>query len=242
MNLVFDLGNTRVKGAVFENDNIVEHFVIDYPEIENLQKKIDFDSIDRIGLSSVSHAPQSFFQWLNQLDIPLLTLNETTPLPIEISYKNPETLGNDRICNAVAGRDCFPGNNVLIVDLGTCNKYDFIDKKGCYLGGSIAPGYKMRYDAMHKFTAQLPLLAPNVPSGFIGKSTKTSMETGVFWGMAGEINYLIGQYILQFNDLKIILTGGYQNDFVNMVKKSIFADPYLTLKGLNSILNYQYNS
>jgi type III pantothenate kinase len=160
-------------------------------------------------------------------------------LPIKLKYDTPKTLGADRICNAVAGFAAFPNRNVLIIDLGTCNKYDFIDQNGNYLGGSIAPGFKMRLDAMHKFTANLPGINPDKTTEFIGKSTKSSMETGAFWGVIGEIKELVRQYQNGFSDIIVLATGGNLYFFEEVLKNFIFADQNLTLKGLNSILNYQ---
>ena len=146
---------------------------------------------------------------------------------------------SDRICNAAGGHLLFSGHHVLVIDMGTCNKYDFIDKNGVYHGGSIAPGFGMRFAAMHKFTAGLPLLKPTGIDELIGKSTKTSMETGVFRGVIGELNEFITQYQSRFHDIKVVLTGGYAAYFDKVLKNIIFADPNLTLKGLNSILIHQ---
>jgi type III pantothenate kinase len=168
-----------------------------------------------------------------------LIVDAKTALPINLKYDTLSTLGSDRICNAVAGSTIFPNQNVLIIDLGTCNKYDFVNEKGNYCGGNIAAGFKMRLDAMHEFTANLPLIQIGQTDEFIGKSTKSSMETGTFWGVVGEINEFVRQYQSRFSDTKVVATGGYLGYFEKVLKNFIFADPNLTLKGLNSILNYQ---
>ena len=97
----------------------------------------------------------------------------------------------------------------------------------------------MRLDSMHHFTDQLPLLDPVVGENIIGDSTTNSMISGAFYGIIGEINYFIEQYKCQFSDMEVVLTGGFSTYFEKVLKNDIFADPYLTLRGLNEILNFQ---
>ena len=241
MNLVLDFGNTRIKGAIFNGEQITNYFSYRNDEFEKILNFDEILEIKRIGITSVINTPDSFIKRINELGIPVMIIDDTTKLPIDLKYDTPQTLGADRICNAVAGFRKFPNKNVLIIDLGTCNKYDFVDSNGGYQGGSIAPGFKMRLDAMHNFTANLPLLKPNEVEEFIGKSTISSMETGSFWGVVGEINAFITQYQSRFSDIEVIATGGYLKYFEKVLKNSIFAQPNLTLIGLNSILNYQDN-
>lgn len=239
MNLVFDLGNTQLKAGVFESNQLIKSFIIDYQSISELLSLIDISTINRIGITSVTKIPESLSDLMVKWNKPVLIVDSKTPLPIKLKYDTPTTLGSDRVCNAVAGSIIFPNQNVLIIDLGTCNKYDFVDEKGNYCGGSIAAGFKMRLDAMHKFTANLPLVKVEQTNDFIGKSTRSSMETGTYWGIIGEINEFVRQYQSQFNDTKVVVTGGYLKYFEKVLKNFIFADPNLTLKGLNSILNFQ---
>lgn len=239
MNLVLDIGNTRLKAAVFKGNNLSQSFFIDYQNLNDLPTLFDINTIDKIGLTAVKKIPEPLAKLLNDWRKPILTVDAKTTLPINLQYDTPFTLGSDRICNAVGGSEIFPKQNVLIIDLGTCNKYDFVDKNGNYCGGSIAAGFKMRLDAMHEFTANLPLVKTEQTDEFIGKTTKSSMETGTFWGVVGEINEFVRQYQSRFNDTKVVVTGGYLSYFEKVLKNFIFADPNLTLKGLNSILNYQ---
>ncbi len=165
-------------------------------------------------------------------------LNSETPLPIINDYLSPETLGNDRIANVVGAKSVFPNHNALVIDLGTCMKFDFITDKGVYKGGAISPGLNMRYKALHQFTDQLPLIEPVDVADLIGNSTINSINSGVFNGMLAEIKGIIYQYKLLSTDLKVILTGGDLRFFSIHLKNDIFAAPYLTLEGLNEILLY----
>lgn len=239
MNLVIDLGNTRLKAAVFKSNQLVSSFFLDYHKINDFQSLVDISLINNIAITAVKEVPEPLSNLLNKWNKPLLYVDSQTPLPINLKYDTPATLGSDRICNVVAGSTIYPNKNVLVIDLGTCNKYDFVDKNGNYMGGSIAAGFKMRLDAMHQFTANLPLVKTYQTDEFIGKSTKSSMETGTYWGVVGEINEFVMQYQSRFNDTKVVATGGYLSYFEKVLKNFIFADPNLTLKGLNSILNFQ---
>ena len=239
MNLALDLGNTRLKAGVFKRHHLIQSFFLDYQKINDFDTMIDISVIDKIAITTVKNLPESLSNLLNQWNKSVLIVDANTPLPIKLKYDTPNTLGSDRICNAIAGSTIFPNQNVLIIDLGTCNKYDFVDEYGNYLGGSITAGFKMRLDAMHEFTANLPLVKTEQTDDFIGKSTKTSMETGTYWGVVGEINEFVRQYHSRFNDTKVVATGGYLSYFEKVLKNFIFADPNLTLKGLNSILNFQ---
>ncbi len=168
-----------------------------------------------------------------------LALSHTTPLPLENLYKTPETLGKDRIAAIVATSINYKGENVLVIDMGTCVTYDFLNANNQYLGGAISPGFEMRFKALNTFTGKLPKVEykQDTPE-LIGNSTKNSILSGVFNGLKHEIQETINQYNLQYNNLKVVLTGGDIKLFDLEPKNRIFADKFLVLKGLNEILNY----
>ena len=168
---------------------------------------------------------------------PLVILDENTPLPIKNLYETPATLGKDRLAAAVGARAIFPGKNVLSIDAGTCITYDFLTKDGEYLGGSISPGIRMRFRAMHAFTGRLPLVEPEDFTGLIGKTTAESLLSGVINGVCEEIKGLIARYNEQYEDLTAVITGGDHEYLHNKLKINIFAVPDLVLPGLNEILD-----
>ncbi len=79
---------------------------------------------------------------------------------LKIALHTPETLGADRLAGIVGASKLFPAKNVLVIDMGTCIKYDFLSQKREYAGGSISPGLNMRLKALHDYTERLPLLQP----------------------------------------------------------------------------------
>ena len=168
-----------------------------------------------------------------------IEFNQSTKIPIKNLYKSPDSLGNDRLAGAVGGYSKFIGKNTLIIDCGTCIKYDFVNENAEYLGGAISPGLEMRFKALNNFTDRLPLLSiENDFESFVGKTTQESILSGVQNGVLQELKGVIKQYKLQFPGIKVILTGGDWQFFENALKNSIFAAPFLILEGLNEILNF----
>ena len=239
MNLVFDLGNTQFKVGIFEENSLLSSYSISYDNIEELIAITSSMKIDRIALSSVKNIPNDLQEILNGYAKEVYYFNNNSIFPIDIEYKTPQTLGHDRICNVIAAHSLYPDKDILVIDLGTCNKYDFITKEGKYIGGAISPGFKMRFDSMNHYTDQLPLLDPVISEQFIGDSTNNSMISGAYFGVIGEIKYFTKQYGSQFRDIEVLLTGGFARHFEKALKNHIFAHPYLTLIGLNIILNFQ---
>eukprot|EP01034_Spumella_vulgaris_P018100 gene18100-23108_t len=127
-----------------------------------------------------------------------------------MGYHTPETLGPDRLAVAIGGYSLYPGQNVLVLDFGTCLKCDFVSHSGRYEGGSISPGLQMRFKAMHTFTAKLPLLnrPENFPPHPIGRSTAESMQNGVLLGMLAEAEGMVGRYRELYPDVQVLVTGG----------------------------------
>ena len=130
----------------------------------------------------------------------------------------------------------FPGKNVLVVSMGTCITYEFINSRKEYPGGSISAGMEMRLEALNTFTARLPLVKPKQVKIMTGRTTDESILTGVMSGILHEVEGFIMQYRREYPALRVILTGGDAPLFARQIKSSIFAVPELSLIGLNEIL------
>jgi len=235
MNLIIDLGNTQAKVAEFDEGEIIR---FEYYQSLDLQKlKTDFDTQNYSGIllsSVINHDPE--LEDLVHSSPYGHVLTDSSRLPYTSKYASPSTLGNDRRANAAALYDCYSGSNALCVDLGTCIKYDFVDKEGNYLGGSISPGFGMRFKSLNTFTDKLPLIELQPTQDLIGTDTNDSIVTGVFGGIVAEINGKIMRYQSKYKGVKLVMTGGDASFFENEVKSSIFADAFFTLRGLNAIL------
>lgn len=233
---IVDAGNTRIKVVDFENGDVINQTYISIDDKEGIRSILFLKKETISILSSVLNEKQR--NWLVEILQPNVVLSNKTPLPITLdTYKTPETLGADRIANAVAANFYSILPNSLVIDIGTCIKFDFV-QNGKFMGGSISPGYGMRLKAMHEFTGALPLLELEENSLLIGDSTKNAMMSGVLNGIHTEIEGFIQQYTQQYQPLTIFLTGGDRKRFDKELKNSIFADDYLTVKGLYLILKH----
>ncbi|MFA6923488.1 MAG: type III pantothenate kinase [Bacteroidales bacterium] len=237
MNLAIDFGNTCIKLGFFNENELLEVKIFERNKFKNIKKYIFKKNIKNIIISSVVGESEIFIKSFIKRN-KIIKLETKTKLPVKNLYKTPETLGKDRIASVVGANFIFPKKNILVIDIGTCIKYDLINSKNEYLGGNISPGFDMRLKALHNFTAQLPLVKRKEINNLLGDTTETSILTGVFNGIKAEVDGIIEKYKMKFRDLKIILTGGDIIIFDNRIKNSIFAEPNLVLKGLNIILRF----
>lgn len=234
-NLVVDIGNTRIKAASFHNGKLAEVFFLKViSELKNLMEghyKFGFSSVTKEGDAFIAEARNKYPN--------VLELTHHTPLPFVNKYQTPETLGRDRLANIAGALTHLDKVNCLVIDFGTCIKYDFINQNNEYLGGAISAGMQMRFAALHTTTSNLPLITPENYSTLIGNTTKTSILSGVMTAIAMEVNGFIQAYQREFENLQVIITGGDHNYFAKEIKSLTFADQNLQLKGLNHILELQ---
>jgi len=237
MNLIIDQGNTQFKVGLFHENEFVNKAIFQYSEISAFKTWLNKNTFNYLNVIICSVVDQIID--LSEYNIHFkVELDYTTAIPITNKYQSPKTLGNDRLANAIAAWYLKPNYNSLIIDLGTCVKYDLVSKNGEYMGGNISPGLKMRFKALNHFTDQLPLIKEkNLKQGF-GSNTESSIQCGVQLGLENEILGFINRYNKMYSDLTIFMTGGDLNSFDKSFKNHIFANSNLTLIGLNEILNY----
>ena len=192
--------------------------------------------IDGVIVSSVIADSLELQDELQKLQCPVVRFNSSTPLPLEINYRTPGTLGSDRLAAAVGAWNDAPGRNLLVIDAGTAITIDFVGKDGKYNGGNIAPGIKMRLRALHEYTSRLPMVDKEGDTPTIGHDTETAIRSGVINGVCHEIEGYIDEFKQKYCDLLVFLTGGDEKPLKNRIKNCIFADKYLVAKGLNRIL------
>jgi type III pantothenate kinase len=237
MNLVVDIGNSRIKYAFFEDGIIQSQNSVEPSASETICHDVWMNKGTRAILSASGKLDDSFLQKLkNEMEV--IVFDHNTKLPVTIAYDTPETLGKDRIAGAVAAWKMFPGESSLIIDMGTCITTNIINAKGEYLGGTISPGVQMRTKAMAAFTENLPLVDLELPKELIGRNTITALQNGVIRGTYYEIQTFIDNVKPIFGINNVILTGGDAKIFGNLLNFEIFALPNLVLSGLHEILQY----
>jgi type III pantothenate kinase len=236
--LILDLGNTLWKIALFEGKEITELHIVDSNKPgEALSRIRSLGGFSACLLSSVVELPNPMLQFLRK-EGHFYELTESTPLPIKNLYHTPATLGKDRLAAAVGASALFPGKDVLLVIAGTCITYEMITARKEYLGGAIAPGIRMRLQALHTFTGKLPLIPFHEKDIMIGRDTEGSILSGVLNACVFESEGFISSYRQRFPNLKVVVSGGDAPYFEKRLKSSIFAAPNIVLKGLNEILDH----
>jgi type III pantothenate kinase len=240
MILTVDVGNTRIKASVFEENTALENFIFEKNELEKKIEKIlkKFPNCSDLVIASVGDIEkQSFLTFEKQLNIHFLTHEDV--FPFINKYATPKTLGIDRMVLAAGATLQFPKQNRLVIDAGTCITYDFIDENDNYLGGAISPGLRLRYESLHNFTARLPLLTLYSPEQYIGNSTIEAIHSGVVNGFVYEIDGFIDEYRANFSNFIIILTGGDAEFLAKRLKNTIFANSNFLLESLNQTFQYK---
>jgi len=235
---IVDAGNTLIKVGRFLNGNLMNVVRFSYNELDLLSDYFNLEVEPAIFVSSV--VSENRTNEIVSLNKHTFLFHRLMKLPIQIKYESPNTLGLDRLCNVVAGFSMSNKTNSLIIDVGTCVKFDFIDSNGNYLGGSISPGIELRFKSMNDYTGNLPLILDKSKTELIGSSTIHSMKSGVMNGIQSEINQFIHFYSQQYPGLTIFMTGGDAVYFDFSLKNNTFVDENLTLKGLYQI--YMFNA
>ena len=236
--VAIDVGNTSIKAGYFLNGIL--------------------DTVTRFDVSNLN----DFYSWLNNFAeirtviSSVVSLEHTSsivkavrnPIIIDVNsdtpflnlYESKETLGIDRICNATYINNVIQSGCAVSIDIGTCIKFDLVNEKNEYLGGSISPGINLRYRSLNEFTGNLPLLSNKSAEKLVGNTTESSIRSGVMNGLKAEIQNLMQNYEDLYPDLTFFVTGGDAKYFELHSKNDIFADENLTIKGLFEI--YMHNA
>lgn len=235
--LCIDIGNSFAKLAMYVGDAIdhyERHKDLSVSQLDALAERYDYH---QVIISSTRNLDQRVIKAIRSR-YDLIILDHHTAIPITNGYHTPETLGRDRLAAVIGAQAAYPGKDIAVIDLGTCNTFDIINSKKVYLGGNIGPGVDMKLKAMNSYTDKLPLPDRIYNDDPIGKDTTTALQNGAFWGTIFEIESFIQRMKAQFPDLMVILTGGDAQIFGEKLKSKIFVAPNLVLDGLHEILKH----
>lgn len=232
--LCFDFGNTRKKVAVFDGAMLREAVQLSDDANNTITDLLRHYGPQKSILSSViAHNP--VLETLLTAATRFHKLDHTTKLSFTTPVGKPATIGADRLAMCAAAVHYYPGMNNLIIALGSCITYNFINARHEFLGGGISPGLEMRLRSLHQHTALLPLVPPSVDVPLIGYDTNTNILSGVVRGMALEMDGFIETYKERYDNFNVVLTGGDIPYLAAHLKNKIFADPDLIYKGLYAI-------
>jgi type III pantothenate kinase len=232
--LCFDFGNTRKKVALFRGESLEKVIVLKDDSRESIQSLInDYEPAKSILSSVIDHNPE--LEEVLAKHTRFHKLSHLTKVSFTTPVGKPETIGADRLALMAAAVHFYPTKNNLVIGLGSCITYNFINKYHEFLGGGISPGLEMRLKAVSHFTAKLPLVEADSNVPLIGYDTTTNIQSGVVLGMVYEIDGFIDAYQEKFGNFNVLLTGGDIVHLASHLKNKIFADPDLIFKGLYAI-------
>lgn len=249
MLLAVDIGNTNIALGVFKGDELVQHWKIRSEREKTSDEfgivllnllsaaRIDMKAIDSVIISSVVPPLTPVFQSLSQnlLNVNPLVVGPGLKTGMPILYENPQEVGADRVVASVAAFEKY-GGPAVIVDFGTATTFDTVSEKGEYLGGAIAPGIQIAAEALYLKTAKLPRIEIKKPKTAIGRTTVTSMQSGLYFGYIGLITNIIEEISKELGEgIKIVATGSFASQIYQDISSIKHLEPFLVLEGLKII-------
>jgi type III pantothenate kinase len=232
--LCLDFGNTRLKAAIFNNEEFGEEVNLPDDSEATIASLLEKYQPQKSILSSVIFHNEAIEKLLSEKTA-FHKLSHATKINFTVPVGKPETVGADRLALMAAAVHYFPGKNNLVIGLGSCITYNFINQYHQFLGGPISPGMDMRFKSMNDFTAKLPLVAADWNFPLIGYDTKTNLQSGVIVGIINEIEGFIEKYDQKFGNFNVVLTGGNSAYYASQLKYRIFADHNFLFKGLYAL-------
>jgi type III pantothenate kinase len=251
MLLVIDVGNTETVLGVFDGGGTLSahwrlsstiHRTADECRIMLKmwagEKGLSFADIGGVVISSVVPMLTGIFvDMVNKtFSIEPLIVSWETDTGLDIQIESPNTLGADRICNAVAGMARF-GGPLVVVDFGTATTFDVVGENGAYLGGAIVLGLKTAAIELHRVAAMLPKVELVFPAHVIERNTETCMRSGIMWGTVAMIDGMIDKIMeeARWKSARIVGTGGLAAVIKQKSKRIECVEPFLTLEGMRLI-------
>jgi type III pantothenate kinase len=199
-------------------------------------------NVRRVIVSSVVPAKNSAISRAAKKRSKVLWLNWKLKLGIGIDYPKPQSIGADRLANAVAVAELY-GCPAVVVDFGTAVSFDVISGRGAYVGGVIAPGLESMTNFLYERTALLPRLSLKDPLRVVGKSTIEAMLAGAVFGYRGLVREIVARIKAeQFLGKKVcvVATGGYARLIAGALPEIGVVRPHLTLEGLRIVANLNH--
>jgi len=254
MLLAVDIGNTTIEVGAFQEKELIQHWKFRSEKEKTCDEykvmllnlfsisKIDVSSVEGVIISSVVPPLTPVFRDLSQslFRIKPFVVGPGLKTGIPILYENPLEVGADRVVGAVAAFAKY-GGPCIVVDFGTATTFDAISADGEYLGGAIAPGIQISAEALYLRTAKLPRVEIAKPKRAIGRTTESSMHSGLYFGYIGLVSNIITEMSRELGgDTTVIATGGYSTLIGGEIGVIAYSEPYLVLEGLR--LLYEKNT
>jgi len=243
---VIDVGNTNIVLGIYEKQNLIKSWRIisdrsktadEYASlIYNLFQlsEINFGEVKGVIISSVVPVLTGVLEKMARqyFSVKPLVVCPDIKTGMPILYDNPHEVGADRIVNAVAGFEKFR-RSLIIVDFGTATTFDYVNNKGEYCGGAIAPGLNVSMEALHLKASKLPKVEIVQPPSIIAKNTINSMQAGIYFGYIGLVDEIVGRMKSECKDNPyVVATGGLAGIIAPESRTIDSIEEFLTLEGL----------
>ncbi len=250
MILTMDIGNTNIKVALFAQETLVQYWRLNTDHartsdeygilLANLFRHHELNMADVSGIMissvvpsvnfTIEHMCKNYFHQEPRFLVPGVKTG------IHIKYENPRELGSDRIANAVAAYTLY-GGPCIYIDFGTATTYGVVSANAEFLGGAIGPGIKLSAEGLVSTAAKLPRVELQKPDAVIARTTVSNMQSGLIYGFAGSVEYLVRRMKDELGDpaTKVIATGGMARLITSESSVIDHLDGLLTLKGLRII-------
>jgi len=255
MLLTIDVGNTNTVLCVFDGEEVVDHWRIATDPVRTadelavtlrglLSQSQRVAAAGLEGIALCSTVPSVLHEMREMLgryydNIPTLIVEAGVKTGVSVRYDNPKEIGTDRIMNTVAAVHLY-GGPAIVVDFGTSTNFDAVSARGEFVGGALAPGIEISVDALSRRAAQLLKVELTRPSRVIGKNTVAALQSGIIFGVAGQIEGIVRRMTEELSPsdidaVTVIATGGLAPLVIDEVKVIDAYEPWLTLIGLRLV-------
>jgi len=249
MLLAIDIGNTNTGIGLYDGERLAHHWRIQSDREKTSDeygvllaqllslKGLGLDVVSDIAIACVVPPALPAFERMCRVYFALdpLVIDAQTPTGLVIRYEHPRDVGADRIVNAVAAKAKY-ALPAVVVDFGTATTFDCISKEGEYLGGAISPGIGISLEALFERASKLPRVALEDPGSPIGTNTSMSIQAGIVYGTAGEVDTIVRAIAVQMGEKPtVIVTGGLGSAVARHCQTIDVVDDLLTLDGIRII-------
>lgn len=249
MLLTIDIGNTNIVIGIYEGKTLKQHWRLSSAITRTsdecwilltmllTESKIKFAKIKGAIISSVvpNITPAFIRMFAQHSSIMPIVVDSDQNIGLKILYHDPRAVGADRIVNAVAAYHLL-GGPTIIVDFGTATTFDVVSENYEYLGGIISPGVETSAAVLHRYAARLPKVEMRFPNELIGRTTETSIQSGLMFGTVELIDGMIRRLQEELRKTAAtVATGGLANLIIPRSKTISRIEPFLTLEGLRLI-------
>ena len=239
--LVFDVGNSRLKAALYDGDRLIARVslsgVQDATQVVNVLKSrfAPRETPDHCLVASVVRGADEVIQKAVQTvwAIAPQVVDTEMDLGIDVAVPRPDHVGIDRLLQASeAFRVC--AGSVVVAAFGSALTVDLVTADGVFRGGTIAPGLGMGLRALHDETSLLPQVALQPPDSAAGTDTTSCIQAGIVYGAAGAVERLFGE-LAPDGRATFVLTGGDAEVIAPFINYPHRVEPDLVMRALVSL-------